>query len=687
MSEPPLKKKRTILDFFTGKGSNKEQKNTKKGAMASESDSNNGASGGTEEENEVPGTSATNVEPTVVLDDDDDDETAEQFIKDIPVKKPSQKRDGSQAWKGLPLKMLDKLTEIDEKLGPLQSSDNHRVLFKTPFKYDGVKPPTPFPNYKDKWDTNHVRMPCSNLSEYPTTGKGGGPKVQRRWEMIQEALLGEIPGPYELEEKILLYNSRYFGKWNFNVLHRFFIEVVSDIERNHFFNRTLKKMATLALQLPHLCTAPIPLLKCNRNFSITLSQQQIACLLANAFFCTFPRRNAKSKTSEYVRYPNINFNSLFMGQPSYVKFEKLKCIIHYFNRVFKKMPCGTVTFTRQFIPTDQLPDWENDDTTLRGLHVSSEGTIEDDGLGMLQADFANMYLGGGVLGNGCVQEEIRFLICPEMIVSRLFTECLGKNECLIMRGCERFSNYEGYASKFEWKEDFVDDTERDSWGRIKCEVTAIDALVIHDYKSQFQLGMVKRELNKAYCGFAHLGRKPSDKIPAVCTGNWGCGAFGGDKQLKALIQLMAAAKAGRDMCYYTFDDEALRDQIYAIHHYLTSDNMLRIGDLLKLVEQYRKQLLRKHVGKLDLKLFGYIRSVFDGGLEDTDEESNQSLEMQRLDDENSEDSGKEIHYVNDLEAEMGSEEYVEDEENNENNGAVKGKVAKQDSVDYKANTP
>jgi poly(ADP-ribose) glycohydrolase len=39
-----------------------------------------------------------------------------------------------------------------------------------------------------------------------------------------------------------------------------------------------------------------------------------------------------------------------------------------------------------------------------------------------QADFANKMLGGGVLRRGCVQEEIRFAVCPEMIVGRLFTE-------------------------------------------------------------------------------------------------------------------------------------------------------------------------------------------------------------------------------------------------------------------------
>ena len=45
-----------------------------------------------------------------------------------------------------------------------------------------------------------------------------------------------------------------------------------------------------------------------------------------------------------------------------------------------------------------------------------------------------MYVGGGALGNGLVQEEIRFMICPELIVSRLFTEVLDLNECLVIKG-------------------------------------------------------------------------------------------------------------------------------------------------------------------------------------------------------------------------------------------------------------
>ena len=73
-------------------------------------------------------------------------------------------------------------------------------------------------------------------------------------------------------------------------------------------------------------------------------------------------------------------------------------------------------------------------------------------------DFANKYLGGGVLNSGCVQEEIRFAICPELLVSMLFTEVLDSHESLLIKGCERFSSYEGYAESFVFAGNFIDDT-------------------------------------------------------------------------------------------------------------------------------------------------------------------------------------------------------------------------------------
>ena len=46
----------------------------------------------------------------------------------------------------------------------------------------------------------------------------------------------------------------------------------------------------------------------------------------------------------------------------------------------------------------------------------------------------------------------------------------------------------------------------------------------------------------------------------------------------ALIQLLAAARAKRDVCYFTFDDEKLRDDLHKIHSFLTAGNILGIGE-------------------------------------------------------------------------------------------------------------
>jgi poly(ADP-ribose) glycohydrolase len=59
---------------------------------------------------------------------------------------------------------------------------------------------------------------------------------------------------------------------------------------------------------------------------------------------------------------------------------------------------------------------------------------------------------------------------------------------------------------------------------------------------------VRRELNKALIAFSY----PNKKV--LSTGKWGCGAFGGDPQLKFMIQWMAATVAERPMIFHTFQD-------------------------------------------------------------------------------------------------------------------------------------
>lgn len=69
-------------------------------------------------------------------------------------------------------------------------------------------------------------------------------------------------------------------------------------------------------------------------------------------------------------------------------------------------------------------------------------------------NFANRFLGGGVLRGGCVQEEILCCIRPELLIGLLFFESMESNEALIIEGAERYSRYSGYGNTFKWAGDF-----------------------------------------------------------------------------------------------------------------------------------------------------------------------------------------------------------------------------------------
>lgn len=218
---------------------------------------------------------------------------------------------------------------------------------------------------------------------------------------------------------------------------------------------------------------------------------------------------------------------------------------------------------------------------MNKLHVASGGAIETEGTGLLQVDFASSCIGGGVLGSGLVQEEILFLLSPELIVSRLFTEKLGDTECLIITGSQQFSQYSGFGDSFEWAGPHDDHLQRDEWMRLQRRILAIDAMNFKHRSDQYTMSNVTRELNKAYCGFK--GRDPDE--PDIATGKWGCGVFNGDPQLKAVIQLMAAAKARRGLAFFTFQDEDLKRGLERTYHQLVSDGAT-VGRVFRLLRNY-----------------------------------------------------------------------------------------------------
>ncbi|KAF9125801.1 hypothetical protein BGW39_007142 [Mortierella sp. 14UC] len=351
----------------------------------------------------------------------------------------------------------------------------------------------------------------------------------------------------------------------------------------------------------------------------------------------------------FPRYPSINFSSLFYSDETQnpctsTNATKLRCIIHYFDRVLQQMPNGVVTFHRQVLnKTVTLEPGEMLNQApffYSNVKIELDSPLEDDApLGALHLDFANKVIGGGVLGRGAVQEEIRFAICPELIVSRLFVQTLQDNEAVLIKGAERFSNYNGYAQTFEWHSNHIDITPRDKLGRRKTEICAIDALPFKSEPQrlgQFSESAVLRELNKAIAGFRRSpitssewglcrGEDPSPRGDLIATGNWGCGAFGGHLHLKFLIQLLAASVCagysrveedddlGRDLIYFTYGLDDLADEIRTfMTHLQASPHLFEPWKLLECIINYPIKSTRGDIVSLrtNKSLLDYVSASF-----------------------------------------------------------------------------
>jgi poly(ADP-ribose) glycohydrolase len=256
-------------------------------------------------------------------------------------------------------------------------------------------------------------------------------------------------------------------------------------------------------------------------------------------------------------------------------------VLHYFERLMQSPPVGAITIKRKVLePPFTVSDWQKSALPLCRVTVHEEGGIEDT-KDMLEADFANEYIGGGVLHGGNVQEEIRFLLSPECMVTMLMCPKMEETEALLIEGTERFNRHSGYGGSLDWAADYVDEQTED--GQPLTKIVAFDALVMIG-RPQFDDPSKLRELNKAFIAFQ---KGPDEAVPLqpIATGHWGCGMFRGDKGLKMALQWLAASQAQRDMHYFIFADKCLGEAMENVISVMQNDGSepWTVGKLAQIV--------------------------------------------------------------------------------------------------------
>ena len=353
----------------------------------------------------------------------------------------------------------------------------------------------------------------------------------------------------------------------------------------HFVQHILPRMVNHVLnfelflpeRLPILSELPHPASSANATATTTvaISRRQCFAILSAAFLCAFPRSDHGSD-GRMLEMPGINYHRMFHCPAHYAETQKLVMHFDYFTAIACQLldndsdayvpliddPSNGLILARMVVPSSSLKS-EALTCQLIPLEVHPLKAGIDEQMALLRVDFANKYIGGGSLSQGCVQEEITFSICPECNVSRYICEKIADHEAILLLNAKVYSSIVPGSYGWTMKRLAAVDAALTPTPNV---IVAVDAVPFQrGDPSQFQPQSIQRELVKALAGFQALPlavlhwaptlAEHSSLLSGIATGTWGCGAFNGDVELKALIQWIAASVSGRTMHYFPFDNE------------------------------------------------------------------------------------------------------------------------------------
>jgi len=147
------------------------------------------------------------------------------------------------------------------------------------------------------------------------------------------------------------------------------------------------------------------------------------------------------------------------------------------------------------------------------------------------------------------------------------------NEVIIIQGCKTVSKLQGYGRNVKWYEQNKEWYKRTFIFMDALELDTIDTNDENRIIKQLDIKLMNRELNKAYCAFSSYYYLP-ENFNCIITGNWGCGSFGGNKDIKLLIQILAASQSNLDLLIFSDIDEnnTFKTKLSELCHILSDKN-------------------------------------------------------------------------------------------------------------------
>ena len=359
------------------------------------------------------------------------------------------------------------------------------------------------------------------------------------------------------------------------------------------FLKAYPYLRQLALNITNILPNEIPLLQQMEIFNKNeLTRKQVALLFMLSFFGLIPQ-SMNNKLNVF------NVSAVLFAKNG-TKFEFGRCFLNYLTTIGKWLSQNDpileekIIYLRESINRYNLRFENFNLTNLCPVNFIPQGSLIT-GNSSYCVDFANQYIGGGTLLGGCVQEEILFAINPEAIVAMLFMEKMHECDAIGIFNVIQYSSYDGYKNTFTFTGNCVINCFASQIKRRRliaidasCKVDPnLNSMDLNTYQQN-----INRDIYKAYSGF-YLINSENMFEKSIATGNWGCGIFGGNPQLKFIEQWIAASFAGAQrLDYFTFNDQSMQ---YLMQFYQNIMNKFRFANNLYRALIYNKLDMTKLV--------------------------------------------------------------------------------------------
>ena len=357
-----------------------------------------------------------------------------------------------------------------------ENDDKHHPIFNA-VTYMSNKPSPDFKPIKLPFETNNDRWD----------------RLKSTFSTFSKYVLEDV---HDLHWAIQQYNEDLVKSraelWTFesliNLLDKKWVKSRSGV----FFKYTLPFIIKLVLETGKILNVPVPQVSTNSGLKITISQYQVACIMANSFLCTWENRfyqqgnNCVQDGEKMSLFGHFNFNCLFSvskkEDPAFVDVvtNKLICIIQYLEVTRQRFETGfdfgNLSIVRKNYSDDT--NWDLDEILIKqnsdrineiqNIEVLQQVFDKNDTVIFLPVDQKTGKI--NPLNHEIDVGKIKMTLNPELLACVLFEENLLDDECLLVTGAEQFCSHKVSDGKFVYSGEHVENPlNRDPLKRLQSQ--------------------------------------------------------------------------------------------------------------------------------------------------------------------------------------------------------------------------